>query len=424
MCDLKTVLISAKQPDSYELLKPFWEESLKYLTDQPLFFLEEKAIKENRALCGLPEELDISLLKTAARVRADAHLRVLIWHLYCLVFRHQEYTAESIRKWPDFSGIFGSDNWHFYQLINLASVPEIRRIHQLYNIPEAVTAETLSDTLVKARFNREICGVAGSNPRNLSWRRNFIISPPLCQVGRFQYILKNFPDKIRVFKNKTTQAVIAFAEHGIQYTEEGYIFPEGLSRQENSWQSELVINDKITGHPISPYGRAMKKKIRLESAEWECVLNSSSPVLDIHIPVGGGMTMESVHRSMSDALIFFDRYFPGRKVRGFRLVTWFLNTLLEQYYRPDSNLVMFQKQVYLFPVPTGYNSGLYFIFGSENIDLKTAPRDTSIRRAMLKILEDGRPLRSEGMFFLREHIEHFGAAYYREQWEQKVKMLI
>jgi len=46
-------------------------------------------------------------------------------------------------------------------------------------------------------------------------------------------------------------------------------------------------------------------------------------------------------------------------------------------------MVLWQQELYLHPIPSGDRSGLVFVFGKGDIDLNTAPRDTSLRRALL-----------------------------------------
>ena len=75
------------------------------------------------------------------------------------------------------------------------------------------------------------------------------------------------------------------------------------------------------------------------------------------------------------------------------------------------------RQLYLSPWPSSGRDGLFFIFGHDNGDLKTYPRDNSIRRAMLDILDSGQKLRCGGMFILSENISSFGEEHYRKNWK-------
>jgi hypothetical protein len=66
---------------------------------------------------------------------------------------------------------------------------------------------------------------------------------------------------------------------------------------------------------------------------------------------------------------------------------------------------------------------LHFIFGSGDVDLKTAPRDTSLRRALLDhVAADGR-LIGGGMFLLLEDFQYYGEQVYRNQWDDTLGSL-
>jgi hypothetical protein len=92
------------------------------------------------------------------------------------------------------------------------------------------------------------------------------------------------------------------------------------------------------------------------------------------------------------------------------------NTQLEEILPPEANLVRFMREVYLFPVPSSGNDGLWFLFLQEHFDPKTAPRQTSLQRAVLEYLAKGHRWRGGGMFYLLEDLQHFGTQHYRKNW--------
>jgi hypothetical protein len=82
---------------------------------------------------------------------------------------------------------------------------------------------------------------------------------------------------------------------------------------------------------------------------------------------------------------------------------------------PDSNIVRFQKEFYLFPIFSGGRSGFERIFGGDFRDLSKAPRDTTLRRAVLGHLEAGGYLRGGGALLFAEDLD-WGAQVYRKMW--------
>jgi hypothetical protein len=185
----------------------------------------------------------------------------------------------------------------------------------------------------------------------------------------------------------------------------------------HGWTATLVHDaDAVTGYPVSSRGMAVRREVRLPRAAWECVLQKEDPVLEMHIPAGGGMTRERCGDSMRRAVAFFRRFFPDRPFRSIACSSWIFNTQFEEIRLSSENLVRFQRELYLFPTPSSGRDGLWFIFLQDPVDPATAPRDTSLRRAVADFLADGHRWRGGGMFFLTEHLEQFGSQCYRSRW--------
>jgi hypothetical protein len=161
---------------------------------------------------------------------------------------------------------------------------------------------------------------------------------------------------------------------------------------------------------------AVKSQITLSLDEWSVALSPGDPVLEMHIPEGDPLSLESCGSSMRRALDFFPVYEPDKPFAGIASTSWIFNTQLEEMLSTTSNLVRYQHELHLFPVPTNGRAGLYFMFYQNEIDPSTAPRDTSLKRAVLDHLAAGKPLRSGGMFMFTEDLPRFGTQYYRSNW--------
>ena len=96
--------------------------------------------------------------------------------------------------------------------------------------------------------------------------------------------------------------------------------------------------------------------------------------------------------------------------------SWILNTGLETLLPPTSNLVRFQREVYLVPTATGADNVLRHVFGNLPDDLSEAPRDTALQRAILDVLQSGRaiPTGGGGCFLFPEDF-NWGQQVYRRQ---------
>ena len=311
----------------------------------------------------------------------------------------------------------GQNAGAFYLLIGLAAIPRIRAIHQKKEIPETISIDTCGrhypETVGRYRDHHD--GLFGIKPGALYWLRNYIRGD-LYRLGRLEYMLKPFGGRLRAFRHQHTRAVIALAADGSAFDEEGLATQPDTS---DAWRTKLIEqNGTISGYPIAPHGYARPQQITLSLDEWQPALSPGDTILDVHIPSGGHMTLASCRESMQQALNFFPRYFPTAHCAGFARGSWILNPQIAQIYRPDSNIVLWQRELYLYPIPSGDLSGLVFVFGKDEIDLKTAPRDTSLRRALLDHMAVGGRLIGGGMFILREDFAHFGTQRYHQHWRQ------
>ena len=226
-------------------------------------------------------------------------------------------------------------------------------------------------------------------------------------------MVKPFRGPLVAYRHRQSRVVVALAEEGTRFDEQGFL---AFDDQPVSITARLVIaDDTVTGTPYSPFGHAESRQVELPLCDWEQALAPGDQILEVHIPAGGDMTPENCLASMQQALAFFPRYFADKPFTGFACGSWILNPELEHIYRPDSNMVLWQRELYLFPASGGRGS-IYFTFGRDDVDFATAPRDTSLRRALLDHLAAGGRFLGGGMFVLQEDFEQFGSQVYRRRW--------
>ena len=123
--------------------------------------------------------------------------------------------------------------------------------------------------------------------------------------------------------------------------------------------------------------------------------------------------MTACKDAFAQARRFFPRIFPAGHFRGFLCVSWLLDPVFPEILKPESNIVKFQREFYCFPVPDAHSEAVWRVFGTETIDLKTTPRDNSVRRAMAAHLDKGGAFKDGGGFILNDEIARYGEAPYR-----------
>ncbi len=398
-------------PEASKILAPHWHTSTASLPATTPHFLAPEHITQARQLGNIPAVADSQLHQAARQIAASPELLHLAWHCQCLLFEHLDYDSATIAHWPILTQALGQLSGAFYLLVALGAVPRIRAVHQQLDIPDPVSRDTCCHYPEPVRMYRDHHGGNfGMLPRALYWFRNHI-KGDLYRLGRLEYMVKPFRGQLQAFRHCNSGAVIALANDGESFDTKGL---SAAADAPGAWRARLEESEtNIVGYPISPRGFAENRLVTLALDEWERVLSPGDPVLEMHIPGGGNMTLERCGDSMRQALEFFPRHFPQMNFVGFACGSWILNPQLEEIYRPDSNMVLWQRELHLFPTPSGDRSGVYFVFGRDDIDLSTAPRDTSLRRALLDHIDAGGRLIGGGMFLLLEDFQHFGTQVYR-----------
>jgi hypothetical protein len=420
--DLKNVLASLGIPEAEDVFAPAWEESEGAYPYPCPPFLDPALILEWCQRCGLDPALDSPLLAAAEKIRNQAALAHLLWHAHRLLFRRPEYNG--FKQWPSLERALGEHEGVFHLLNVLGGMPRMAAFHAAKGIPPNLSAAVASDIAIGVtRFGRLHPGHVGLQRQALAWYRNHI-GGALYRLGRFNFIAEPFRYNIRAFRHRRTNEVLALSYPGARFDGAGFVDGiGGIFDQAHGWTSRLECDGvHLVGNPVLPTGVAVNRLVKLPLHAWQEVVRRDDDYLAIHIPEGGGMRLDECRESIEEAMRFFPRYFPERQVKGLMCGSWILNPEIEQFYSPDSNIVRLQRETYLFPRSSSGRDGIRFIFDCEDqADLKAAPRDTSLRRAILDHLERGGILRTGGMFLLKDDLPRFGQQPYRTQkWVQAV----
>ncbi len=413
---LEDVLQKLNEPQALEALQPHWAESVATLDGRTPFFLQPDAFTAGREWCGFGREADPSLRETARRIVEDPALTLLAWHCYRLLYEHADYN--DMKRWPSFEQALGDLGGVFHLLVTLAMVPRVRELHIKMGVEEDVTRQTLSQVSCMAgNFRRMTGGRLGVTLNALYWMRHYVAGR-LFRIGRMEYMIQPWGGSVEVWRHREAGQVVALAPDGARLNGGGFVDgTAGKFDEERGWTARLVEDaEAVAGCPISPFGMAERREVRLAKAVWECVLKKGDLSLQMHIPAGGGMTLERCGDSMQRAVPFFRRLFPDQPFNAVTCISWIFNTQFEQIALSSDNLVRFQRELYLFPVSSSGKDGLWFIFLRDPGDPASAPRDTSLRRAVADFLAAGNTWRGGGMFYLADDLARFGSQHYRSHW--------
>ena len=121
-------------------------------------------------------------------------------------------------------------------------------------------------------------------------------------------------------------------------------------------------------------------------------------VLGVHILGNGRLDPNACHESMAQARAFFAEHFPDRPISLMSCESWLMDPQLADYLSPTSNIVRFQRLFHILPLPPDRDVAtrcdeemLGYVFNvSSNIPLNDLPQDTSLQRAFLAHIREGK----------------------------------
>ncbi len=384
-------------------------------------FLRPDFITAAGRVTYLPEEVVAAAVSAARRIAADRSLTALAQRHRHDLFEASDYSAKSIWRWPSWLDVLQDDSGLFYLLVLLSNALELDRLYQRHAIPERVARDTLYDIQRRLDEYRRAQGVWGLTPRHLTWLRHHLTGS-LYHLVRLQFAPGEFHGEAHFYRHQPSGAVLALSADGVRYRADGAVDGAGgVYDPIGAWTAHLVVGDEeIAGFPLAPTGRAVHHEVRLHRRAWQPVLTPGDPVLHIHIPAGSPMDPAACGESFAAALAFFPRHFPEQRFVAFTCSSWLLDAALQKLLPATSNIARFQREVYLLPGRGDGKNTLVRVFGSVPTDLSRAPRDTTLRRAILDHLLTGGHL-SSGRCVLFPQDLHWGAQVYRQQaWPDDV----
>ncbi len=413
------VVRELKIPESnIEAVGGNWEKSAASFPGTCPEFCRLSYFGQYREMAGIAPEVTPLVAEVVNLVEASPAAQMLAWHAHQVLCVYG-VSEINFREWPEFEEFFGKNAGIFYLLIGMSAIPVWFKTYEKLGVPESYAHDCckwLGGTIQIYQAVHD--NIQGLNLKHLHWIR-WYIEGRLFRIGRLEYMKhelnKSYP---HVYRHKVTGKVLALCSPGILLDKTGQCIYQDQPDSDAYKVTELKETpESITGTPVFPFGYALPDRhVTLKFSEWEKVLAHGDPVADLHIPTGGGMTLEACRDSFVRAKDFFREHLLDFKPNAFVCCSWIFNTQFEEML-PDSNLTKFMQQLYLLPWRSSGKDGMFFIFGRDDGNWREYPRDNSIRRTMLDILESGRRLRLQGMFYLFDDIPQFGTEYYRNNWQ-------
>ena len=369
-------------------------------------FLTPEAVRRHATLASLPPQSVAELLDEADRVRNDETLLALAALLHRVFF--DDATGPGLSPIP-FPASLPDDaaRGTFSLLVALGYPDTYARLNRARGIPEDVIHDTVGQLACYDVSFRRAFGRAGIRPTQLARAHASLPPRHFFRLGRFEFIQTKFARNVVVYRERGG-AVVAFSTAGQPFLPDGRLCATDRPLPADARLTTLVEDGaRVAGHSIGADTRLSPEPQALPSGDWECALRPGDPVIEMHIPTGGGMTPERTDDSLRRVFPFFDRHFPGNGLKAITCHSWILSTQLRECLPPESNILALQSRVHLLPIApnAGCDAGLRFLFvNPPPYDLAALPRDTSMRRAVAGWLEKGETFCVGAMFLLRQEL--------------------
>ena len=381
------------------------------------FYLQPAWIEQTGLELDWPADVRAALRAGLDLFQRQPALRRLAWHC-----RHLLYVAPAgnmaaeLQKWPALPSALHPAADLFYAYVFLAGLPLALARHRELGVPPAVTRATFSDLPLWLRDYREKHGRWGLRElQGTGWLYSHLCAK-LFRLGRLQFQFEVFRQNFRIYRRVADGQTIMLAGPGQVIRPDGrFDGANGIFAGADAWTTAWPGGSGgLAGHPVDPRGFIRRAVMTLDPADWQGVLASGDPVLGIHIPAGEPLTPDACGASLSAAAEFFPKYFPASAARVFTCATWLFDAQFEQYLPPNSNIVQFLRQFYLFPVP-GANDRqtLERVCGRGFTAPADMPRKTSLQRVVADHMAAGGRWYLTGGFLLMDDVARWGRAPYR-----------
>ena len=137
-----------------------------------------------------------------------------------------------------------------------------------------------------------------------------------------------------------------------------------------------------------------------ESAELGVGFRHADPSIGLHIPQSTDLAPSLLDRSIAEARELLGQVWPVTQRRLATCQTWMLDDRLGEYLAPTSNIVAFRSRFTLLARwQEDDEDVLEFVFRRPNTDLDDLPQTTSLERAVVRVLREGRRWRNRTGWF-------------------------
>ncbi len=352
------------------------------------------------------------LISLSEGMKGDETVSLLMDEMHGLFFHTADNAASTAARWREAGSALAERQAGVAALLAFSGLDHMMAVYRDRRIPDGFLRDSLRDMTIWMDDYEERTGQTGLS--NVEWLLH-TLRGILFRLGRFQFFHRPFNWKVAVVVRNEDRLPLAFFTEPVNLRSDGQVDgTNDIHDKECGWKSRYERTEAgIAGTPLHPGGYAVKREVLLPGESWTLAVKSGDGMLDIHIPKDGKMEFKDSRDSILAAMDFFNRFFPDKPYRIIHLCTWFLDAQFQKILYPESNIVRFQREFYLFPVKATHIGCYDRVFGDGGIDISSAPEDTTLRKAVKSFVMAGNNMRYNAGFILPEDMAHFGEARYQ-----------
>ena len=393
-------------------LLPCWDTLVRNTMDELPFFMKREFYETYYPMCGGPMDVLERMDQVAEITRKN---RSCIRDANILHYGHFVATPGiDLGNLPPAEQCFGENAGIFQLMVALSSLPLIARTHAKLGLPEHFLADTatwIGGTI--ASYAAAHRGIPGHTPGQTYWLR-LHIDGKLFRIGRLEYLIGSWLECLpAVYQQKETRDLTVLCRDQWTFDRKGIRF-ENMPETPAFTTHLYSRNGKVYGNAVHPDGTIeFDRETSLDLSEWEELCSAWDLIPSLHIPGGGGMTPDTLKKSMLEAKEFFLKYFHT-EVKAFVCNSWIFNPAWEKEL-PHSNMAEFQRNVYrCIHQKANLKYGMFFVYGNDHCDPRTQPRTTALHKAFCAIFDRQEPLTTGSVFIRTCDLNRFGTGTYRK----------
>ncbi len=405
--------------DLNEALRQNWDASQAEYPGSEHAFPDDARYQENARWLGMPAAFQDALGRALPELRVDENLSRYLWLCrWVMESPHARWPFMGAGFPPVAAGVSPAAGMGF-AIVVLALLDIALLRYRARGISDDVIRDTFSDFarwVEEYRRKQRVWGLS-----NLGWMQHHLRAR-IFKLGRLQFKMETYGYDFHAWRNRETGRVLVLAGLGMRFYASGLALAAdgqtGLPA--DAWTADYrEEDDAVRGHPIDPRGKGVPRMIALKRTEWAPVLRKDDPTIGIHIPAGGPMDFGACGESLARVGPFFGRHVPDHQARALTCGSWLLDPQFEGRLSDGSNIVRFQRELYLYPLPGGGDAGLF-----ERVFDNRRPRaDESLagmsrlQRAVLEHGRNGGVWRSGGALLWGKDLG-WARQVYRRMWPE------